>query len=76
MNKPTNLPENPEEKPPFILTCPSCSWNYSTTSANQGLILCKNCGTEYFNEESTQPTGLDLRPKKKTSPFKDEYDRS
>ena len=37
--RPNTLPEQPSEKPPFELACPSCGANDNTTSANAGLIV-------------------------------------
>ena len=71
------LPEQPEEKPPFEFQCPVCFANDYTASPNANLIICKSCGAEMSEGESTRPMESKAfsQPNKDTKPFKDGFDR-
>ena len=76
--KPNSLPEQPD-KQPFNFQCPNpaCRANHATSSPNSGLMTCRECGTEFYDGNPTDVSGMKplLEPKKKTEPFKDQHTR-
>lgn len=77
MNKPNSLPEEPERKPAFVITCPTCGAYEPTTSPNADLLICQECGTEFHDIDGTRPNNVSdmLKPNKDTKPFKDPFEK-